>query len=132
MLLDDLLDLLTSGGAGTAGTDLFGGPYPATPVEVIGLLETGGMPGTYTMTTEPGLEHPRVQAMVRSETYTAGRNRAQQCANLLDGLRSRLVNGVRYHWAQVVTPPTYVGQDANARYLFSLNFDVVRDRSGTS
>ena len=135
MLVNDLLDLVTSGGAGTAGTDLFGGLYPDSPDSLIGILETGGLPNVHTMSTGPGraaLERPRVQVMVRSTSYQAGRVRSQQVLNLLDGLRDRTINGAAYHWAASVSPPAYLGQDENNRHLFSTNYDIVRERSGTS
>lgn len=132
MLVDDLLDLLTSEGVGTKGDTMFGGPYPSEPSAVLGILETGGFPYEYTMTTDPVIERRRVQVMVRSTGYYSASAWAQQVTNRLDGLRPRLLNGVHYHWAQAVSPPAYVGTDDNGLFLFSLNFDVARDRSTTA
>jgi hypothetical protein len=132
VLVEDIIDVLTSGGAGTGGTDLYAGPYPDMPIDVIGVIETGGLPGTYTMTTDPGLERPRLQIAVRSASYATARNRSQLCANLMDAMRARRINGVQYHWAQVVMPPAYLGQDENRNHLFVLNLDIVRDRSTTA
>jgi hypothetical protein len=135
VLVDDLLDYLTSGGAGTKGTDLFGGPYPDSPATVSGILETGGFESLKVFGAGAGqssMERPRVQIMTRSTEYDACRKRSQQVANLLDGLQTRTINGVTYHWAQAVSPPAYVGSDENGCHLFSLNVDILRDRMATS
>lgn len=135
MTADDVLDILESGGAGTKMVDLFAGPYPPTPVNLAGVTETGGFPADHVMGGGPGgaiNERPRVQIMVRSTTYAAARNRAQQICSVLDGLSDQTVNGVFYHWAQAIGPPAYVGQDANGHHLFSANFDLLRDWSATS
>jgi len=132
---DDILDVLTDGGAGTKGIDLFVGPYPPSPIDLAGVIETGGVGPDRTMGNGPGgaiAENGRVQVMVRGTTYQGARNRAQKVCSVLDGVADRTVNDAFYHFITAVHPPAYVGTDANGHHLFATNFDLIRAWSATS
>ena len=73
MLIDDLDDLLSSGGVGTA---IYRGWMPEKPDEAIQLVETGGMAPVPQMSSATGVvveERPSVQVIRRSPSYQRAR-----------------------------------------------------------
>ena len=128
MLLDDLSDLLSTGGLTTA---IYKDHIPALAGDAaIGLFETGGMSSLQTMSTGPGaastIERPRVQIIVRHRDASVAMAVATQAYTLIDGLRERAINGVRYLWAQAVQSPFYLDTDENNRILIAFNVDVLK------
>lgn len=137
MLLDDVADLLSTGGVGGVGTtsdwSIFKGKLPDAPEKAVAVYETGGLPSVHAMSTGPGnaaATLPRIQVLVRSPAYSTGRQKAHDAFRLLDGLRERTINGVRYLWiAAVQTEPFPIGRDENDRPLIACNYDVVKEMS---
>lgn len=128
MFLDDLSDLLSTGGITTA---IYKGHIPALAGNAaIGLFETGGMSSIQTMSTGPGaastVERPRLQVVARDLDASVAMAVATQAYTLLDGMRERVINGVRYLWAQAVQPPFFLDLDANGRTTIAFNVDVLK------
>jgi len=134
MIADDLVDYLTSAGAVSSGA-MFGRSLPDTPAAAVGLIEYGGLPGVHAMSTGPGnvvLEQPRVQIVVRDETYALARITIQQIGQKLDGLRARTINGIQYHHAEALQPPMFLYDDENGRVVLAQNYQILKARSTTS
>lgn len=133
MLLDDLLDYLSSdGGVGTSGTDLFAARRPETPDDAVTLYETQGKEPEHTMGTTPGLpalERPRVQVVARGSGYVTARQKMRDVMVALDGLRNRTINGVQYHYIQALQSPFDLGVDELNRPLIVCNFEVQKAAS---
>lgn len=128
MLLDDISDLLSTGGI---TTPIYKGHIPALAGNAaIGLFETGGMNTIQTMSTGPGaastIERPRIQLVFRDLDGSVAMGVATVAFNLVDGLRERVINGVRYLWAQAVQSPFYFDTDANDRTWVAFNLDIVK------
>ena len=137
MLLDDVADLLSTGGIGSVGSTASYGIYkaamPDAPEKAVAVYETGGGPSLHAMSGSAGsavATRPRVQVVVRSASYSTGRQKAQDAFRLLDGLRDRTVNGVRYMGgAAVQSEPFPIGRDENARHLIACNYEFVKAMS---
>ena len=125
MVLDDLGDYLTSGGVGTVGTDIFLNGLPDTPDACVGILETGGLGPTHTMSTGPGnavLDSVTVQIMSRAASYPTARTKAQEVHILMDGFAARSINGTEYYWMEARQPPFSLDLDANNRKTVVCNY----------
>lgn len=136
MVLDDLADILSSGGLGSVGTttdfSIYKSITPASPDKVISLHETGGVAPFRKMHSTAGdvvAERPRVQVVVRSMLYSTGRQKVNDAWKALEGLPERTVNGTRYLYAAAVQSPFPIGRDENNRVLFAFNLDVVKELS---
>lgn len=128
MFLDDLSDLLTTGGI---TRPIFKGHTPALAADsVITLYETGGMGAVHVMSTGPGaastVERPRAQIVCRDADYSVARIVAGICFNLVDGLRARAINGTQYLWMAAVQSPFYLDTDNNGRSRIAFNIDVMK------
>lgn len=138
LFLDDVADLLSSGGTGTRGANLFTGVLPAlAPDRVAWVTEpTGGMGPIHTMSAGPGnaniIGRPRFQVWFRGapEGYQGARQDAQNAFNLVNGLRERLINGTRYLWMSAVqSEPFSLPPDADLRPLITFSVDVMKGPS---
>lgn len=134
MILDDLADLLSSGGIGTVGATIFKGGSVESTQMIISILETGGLPSTKAFSTGPSIhavERYRVQVLVHgpSRDYASARSKAESVRLLLDGLQERTINSRTYLYAEAVQPPFHIGEDGNDRPVISCNYDVVRTSS---
>ena len=127
-LLDDIGDVIASGGIGTVGTDIFKGVVPSTPADLVALFETGGGPNVHAMSAGPGtalLERPHLQLLARATREDSAKKTAQDCVRLLDALQ-RSVNGVRYHSVYALQAPFFLRRDEANRVEMAVNFEIVR------
>ena len=125
MLLDDLQDVISTGGMGTAYKDYM----PPTPDSVVSIYGAGGQGPTHTMKAPHVLEEPRVQVICRAESLQSAHQTARGVYGLLNGVRNRDVNGVRSHWITAEQEPFLLGRDQNARFTVACNYAVKKDRS---
>lgn len=125
MLLDDLADVLSTGGMGTIYKDFM----PTTPDSVISVYGAGGQAPTHTMKAPHVLEEPRVQVICRAESLQAAHQAARGVYGVLNGVRDRSVNGVMYRWITATQEPFLLGRDQNARFTVACNYEVKKDRS---
>jgi hypothetical protein len=122
VLLDDIADLLTTGGITTT---IYKGRLQDRPNDAIALLETGGQPAIHAMSTGPGnalFERPSVQILRRSTSYNTARAEMNTIHNLLDGVTQRTINSTRYSMIQAVQPPFAIDRDSADRAMLSCNF----------
>jgi hypothetical protein len=125
MILDDVADLLSTGGMGTVYKD-FAPPSPDAVTVVYGTL--GNAP-TFTMSGPAVLEEPRVQVACRSTNLETAHQNARSAYGILNGVRNRTVNNVLYHWIKAGHEPVLIGKDGNARFTVACNYDIKKDRS---
>lgn len=135
MLLDDLSDYLSSAGGYTPGTNLFIGTAPPKPDTAVTIYETGGLGTVHAFNGSAGqavVEQPRVQVVSRAASYPTARANAQDAFLLLDGLPTRSINGVSYHWAEALQSPFLMGRDEDDRVLIAFNVQIFKEMSTTS
>ncbi len=139
MILDDLIDYLSTQGIGNVGStasgSIFESQLPAEIPQCIALFETGGLASVHTFSGGPGnavVERPRVQVVSRATTYPTARAKAQDVFMLLDGLTNRTINGVRYLSITSVQSPFDMGRDANDYPRVACNYDVIKAISTSS
>jgi hypothetical protein len=115
----------------TAGTNLFAGTLPETPIECVALFENLSMPPveTHGDGTRPVIEKPRLQVIVRSTNYSSGRVLIDSVWEQLQVVSNDTLSGVRYFRIASSDSPTLLNRDANQRPLFSCNFDVWKELS---
>lgn len=135
MLEDDLVALIVADGNGTAATDLFKGDLPPSPDQAVVVSEYQGTgPDTFFNTTSIN-EHPRVQIKVRGVPHdrAAVRNRIEKIYQAFDN-RGAFVTagGTRYLNIESLHPPFPMEQDKNQRWVFVVNFAVIKERSATT
>ena len=134
-LLDDLADVLTSGGVATTGTTLFKGTMPSTPDELLSLYQTGGPPPVHAMSAGPGtalVERPHVHLIARSARADAALKLARDAYGALDALGPRTINGVPYKSIFAIQDPFYFREDETGRKEFAFNVEVVREPATSS
>lgn len=119
--------------AETAGTDLFEGPAPELPVNVVAVAHYASVRSDdYTMgasLTAPGSELEMVQVMVRNTVKATAQARAAAIYALLDNLQNATLTGGRIYFSvEAEGPPFCIGQDANERWRFVSDYRVRKHR----
>lgn len=136
MLLHDLADYLSSQGHGLPGVDIFEGAYPGSVDGLITvLLPTGGLYPIRAMASAPGLakmERPRVQVVVRGDSYATVDARINNVFLSMDGLPQRLINGTIYFAMMAVQSPFMLPPDPIGRIRKAFNCDVWKALSTSS
>ena len=134
MLLDDVADLISTGGHGTFGVDLFKGMLPSAPDEAVAVIHYGGLEPVRAMAASAGqmlAEVERVQVLARAPRLDSALKRARDIFYALDGA-ARAVNGVQLRWVQALQSPFDLGPDAGGRSVVGCNYQVVRDAATSS
>jgi hypothetical protein len=133
MTLDELGTYLAANISGatalTLGTNLFLGRLPETPDTCVAIYETGGTVPSHTMggASAPVVERSRVQIVVRSGNYSAGRTLAGDIWDTLEGIADEALTGVRYFRVTAVQSPFPLERDTTDRIIFTQNFDVLKE-----
>lgn len=120
-VLDDLSDMLSSGGVTTT---IYKGFMPERPDDALQLVETGGFGAVHAMSTGPGnakTERQTVQIVRRSTVYNRARAEMQVIFRLLDGEGDRTIGGTRYYWIEALQPPFALPRDESQRDLIAMN-----------
>ena len=129
MLLDDISDLLSTGGVTTS---IYKGFMPEQPSDAFLLTETAGLGPIHAMSTGPGqakLEVAGLQVIRRSQSYSTARRGMQTVMDLLDGLNERTINATRYSYVSAQQVPFSLGRDDAERTMLSVNFLAWKDLS---
>lgn len=136
MLLDDIADVLTSGGVAERGVDIFKSRMPAQPAAAVAVLYGGSSaPPVHAMAGSAGqalAERPVISVWTRACQPGDAAKRAQDAFFVLDGLGTRLINGVLYHSIYAVQSPFLLERDENDRTVFACNYVVTREPSTSS
>lgn len=129
MLLDDISDLLSTGGVTTT---IYKGFMPEQPNDAFILTETAGQGPIHAMSTGPGqatMEVAGLQVIRRSQSYATARSGMQSVMDLLDGLNERTINATRYSYVAAQQVPFSLGRDDSERTMLSVNFLAWKDLS---
>lgn len=125
-ILDDISDLLTTGGIATT---IYCGFMPEKVDEAIQIVSTGGYPPVRAMSGEPGNakeERPTIQIIRRSMTLQRCVAEMNAIWKLLDGFGDRSINGTPYKWIEAMQSPFPLGRDATNRTEYACNFIVCK------
>ncbi len=126
MLIREVALYLQSLGQGTFGVNLSLGWEPPSPDSSLTLYDTGGYPSESAL---PDLRRT-LQVRVRDRDYPAGHARIWAAFNALDRPENRVLvtpGGSRLR-CRALQPPRAIGQDANGRWLFVFNLEVMASR----
>ena len=129
MFLDDISDLLTTGGV---TTEIYKSFMPEQPDNAFVLTETAGQGPVHTFASSPGqavLEIAGLQVIRRSASYETARNGMETVLDLLDGLSERTINATRYSYVEATQVPFSLGRDDSERSLLAVNFLAYKERS---
>ena len=129
MLLDDISDLLSTGGITTTTYKAF---MPEQPDDAFVLTETAGQGPVRTFAGSPGqavLEIAGLQVLRRSASYATARTAMQTVMNLLDGLSERTINATRYSYIEATQVPFSLGRDDSERSMLAVNFLAYKEPS---
>lgn len=118
MLVDDITAQLVSDGVGTLGTDLFETFLPGEIDNGFVVIETGGMEPD----KELGIHTPTFQVLIRSKSYSNGRNRLTSVYNSLHQIYNKQIGGTYFFFILAQTEGGHIGRDDNGRDQFSINF----------
>ena len=129
MLLDDIDDLLTTGGM----TDTFYKAWmPEQPDDCICLYETDGLGVIEAMSSGPGtnpLENPAAQMEIaglqvigRGSSFQTLRLSMQEVYTTLNGVQERTINSTRYSYITATQVPSSVGRDDSGRSMSAQHF----------
>lgn len=133
-LVDDIGDVLSSGGLGAAGTDLFKTFLPDAPDACVAVFATGGMAPAHAMGAGPGgavAERPNLAVWARAARSDDAAFTARKAFLLLDKL-SRTVNGVQYLGVFALQSPFELKRDVTGRPIWACNYSVVRAAATSS
>lgn len=99
------------------------GVLPATPNQVIGIVDTPGQ----SPNPKWALDYPGVQVVVRTGEfdYNIGYDKARAIKDAVLGIDSYTSGGDRIVSTAMLSDISYIGQDENNRCMFSLNFRFI-------
>jgi hypothetical protein len=133
MLVTDIADLIVTGGFGTT-SNTFKGQMPPDPDTCVVISEYGGSGAHHVFGTNAPDETPRVQVRVRGAAYDYVTPR-QTIENIYQSFIVRgafTVNNVRYQNLDAIAPPFPFDNDENKRWIFAVNFDVLKALSSST
>jgi hypothetical protein len=96
------------------------------------LYDTQGFGNEYAFSTgtlaDVAIKQPSMQILSRSTLYQTARDNAEIATQLLDGYSGPLptATGTQYLGIAAAQDPFFIGRDDNDRYLFSVNFNIMK------
>lgn len=129
MFLDDISDLLSTGGV---TTQIYKSFMPEQPDNAFVLTETAGRGPIHAFASSPGqaaLEIAGLQVLRRSASYETARNGMETVMGLLDGLSERTINATRYSYIEATQVPFSLGRDDSERSMLAVNFLAYKEPS---
>lgn len=130
-LLDDMSDLLTTGGVTAT---IYKGFLPPQPDDAVLILDTGGFGPIRAMPGSAGRggvgaglivqERPTIQVTRRSASPQRARADINFIMRLLDGEGDRQINGTQYGLITALQSPASLPDDESGRKLMVCNFVV--------
>lgn len=135
MLGFEIATLLATGMAGyVVNTNLFYDAVPADPDTLLAVLPYGGLPDEPNLGTGgtlTRLETVRFQVLSRGarEDSQTPQLKLLQARVILVAVLNRTLSGVHYIGIEALSPVAHFSQDANLRYEWSENFQVMKEPS---
>ncbi len=129
---EDLAAYLDPSISETAGEDLFEGPQPEKPDDLIAITHyAGGETPDRVMSpslTAPGLEVTLVQVLVRNFVMATARTKVDAIHALLDNLNTTISGRTYFHVESINSVPFGIGQDKEGRWRFVCNYRIFHSR----
>ena len=125
-LLEGVKDKL-EGKVGTwkaaTGWNISIGNFPTTPDTAVGVMLGPSLPAN----PKYLLDYPSVQILVRADTngYAEGLDKITLAKDILLGIASQTVKGVRWVQVNMIGDINQLGRDDKARPMFSANFQFI-------
>lgn len=119
----DIAEYIEDCGHGTVGSTLFAGYMPDSPDGCSAILAAGGDRGEPVGT----VEHPVVTIISRDTTYALALTRATNAWGDLHKLTYTTIESELYYRIDAVQSPEQIGTDEKGRYLFTCNYEVMKD-----
>jgi len=135
VILDDLATKLSSQGIGVCSCTLFKAFLPDRPDAAVCLFGTAGLPPVHAMSAGPGtalVERPRVAVWARDTRPDGAEKKLRDGQRVLDALGPVTINGVLYHSIYALQSPFFLKTDEAGRFIYAMNFEVVRDPASSS
>ena len=127
LLLDVATYLDTQVASLTLGTNLFMGNMPDAPIESVAMYEyTSGPPVETLGGADTAMETPRLQIIVRSGDYAAGRDLIEDVWKALRNVANTTLSGTRYQRIAALDSPNFLQRDSNYRPMFVCNFEIMK------
>lgn len=126
-LADDIKGLLSTQGFSAAS--IFCGDLPERPPRALCVTQTAGFGSEHAFGSVAGaapLERMRCQLRARATDYATAETVMNGAHALLDGMRTRGMNGRLYQWITAASSPYYLGTDDEGRPVFACNYEVGR------
>jgi len=127
---EDIGEILEDAGVGTVGTDIYIGTIPDTddaPHAAVGVIDTGAL----FLSPKWKRDELTVQVLVRGpkRSYNVGYAKAKEVMDALLGIEPVTVNSHDYVLFVILGGISHLGNDAQDRAMFSLNFKVVLENA---
>lgn len=117
----------------SAGTDLFEGPPPELPADVVVLTHYAGEPALGRVMgeslTEPGVEVALVQLFVRHSVMATAKTKADSYHALLDNFNGTIGSRIYFQIESASGMPYSIGQDERGLWRMVCNYRVQYERS---
>lgn len=122
----DIAKYLAAQSVGTFGTNIFVGREPTAPDECTTIYDTGGQPPD---TDTQDLLRPKFQVRVRSATYEGGYAKQTQIRDLL--ILNAPIQTADSVFVAIFVDTDFIalGRDDKERYISTMNYRAIRNRS---
>ena len=122
-MMEDVADYLELAGVGTVGTNIFKGNMPDSPDQCITVYAYAGE----TPDLSIDIERPGLQVKSRALTAEDALDLAEHALAHLHKATSQTINGVLYYYIHALQSPIHLGRDEKGRYMYSVNYNVVKE-----
>jgi len=134
VLTEDIVAHLVTDGVGVAGHIVgttitpttgtaFEATLPALPDDCVAVFAYGGTPPSVNIP----VEFPSIQVRVRAVSHDNAYDKAYAAMKSLHTLTHITINGTIYYWIAAKQSPSSLGRDAKGRYLYVVNFDIMKE-----
>lgn len=123
-LVEDIADYLDDQGLGTVQTDIFYNNMPDTPDNCLAVYAYAGQAPPTTWDAE----YPSIQVKVRNTDSIDAYELAYSVFTTLHRLTNPSMTSTKdYYYIYATQSPAMMGKDANGRYEFVVNFNVIKE-----
>jgi hypothetical protein len=107
------------------GTNLFIASEPATPNDCVTVYDTSGSMAR-ALDRDNKLYFSSVQVRVRDHDYREGWDKINDIREYLDAKVGTTQNETLYVMIRATSDPQFLTRDENQRFIFSINFEIIR------
>ena len=129
----DFINYIAEEASLTVGDNLFLGPIPEAKDDTsAGIIPTGGVPETTTGDYSP--EQPTFQVYTRGKYFPEAQAMAEKIHRAIHEFTNALMNPIHVtSWVYTIQArgrPVFIGFDTKNRYMFSQNFEMIKEAEG--